>query len=144
MLAEDGRYKWLAADKRAQFRFLIGGAVCGFYRGEADAPTDRTMRRRSDELEQQSFLFEDERLVPIWRFAVSTAPTGEVTQISFVGLSSEEGQVIAKYDFLPANDGVLVGLDNNYKKEEAESVPRKGARRKKDGERLDAKGSSEE
>lgn len=142
MLAEAGKCEWLKAQRNAQFRFLINGVACGFYRGEAENPSARTMRRAHEELGQGSFIFEDEVLSPIWRFAVYTADTGEVVQVSFVGLTEEDGKVLSRYDVLSNTDHVLTGIDAHYEEERSAEVSRKTARRKKDGEQIDAQGSS--
>lgn len=142
MLAEKGEVDWLEAKRSEQFRFSINGVPCGFYRGEAENPNQRTMRRTNDELQQGSLIFEDEVLSPIWRFAVCTADTGEVVQVSFVGLTGEDGKVVSRYD-VPANaEHVLTRIDTHYEEEQPVEVSRTAARRRKDGEQVDAKGSS--
>src|SRR3982750_1941515 len=57
--AQSGEYPWLEVlDDSAHFVFLIGGNGAGvpvrFYRGLADEPTGRTLRRQEVEAEQLS------------------------------------------------------------------------------------------
>src|SRR3712207_5021889 len=81
--AESGDLPWLGVlDDSAHFVFLIGGANGGgvpvrFYRGPADEPTARTLRRQEEEARQLSLaLGEAAAEGLVFRFAVETGGGG--------------------------------------------------------------------
>lgn len=94
--AESGEYPWLEVlDDSAHFVFVIGGNGHGvpvrFYRGAADDPTDRTLKRQETEAEQLSLaLGEAAAEGLVFRFAVETGEGGRVDRVVFLALRGEE------------------------------------------------------
>ncbi|MEN0075443.1 MAG: hypothetical protein AAGC69_13725 [Paracraurococcus sp.] len=94
--AESGDYPWLEVlDDSAHFVFVIGGNGQGvpvrFYRGAADDPTDRTLRRQETESEQLSLALGEEAAEGlVFRFAVETGEGGRVERVVFLALRGEE------------------------------------------------------
>ena len=94
--AASGEYPWLEVlDSSAHFVFLIGGNGGGvpvrFYRGPADEPTGRTLRRQEIEAEQLSLaLGEAAADGLVFRFAVETGEAGRVERVVFLALRGEE------------------------------------------------------
>jgi hypothetical protein len=83
--------EWLAIiDPTKQFIFQIGDVPVRFYKGDADQPSDRTLRQTFSELNQPAFTFGDEKGAGLaYRFAVETDFDGAITSIKFVGLRGE-------------------------------------------------------
>jgi hypothetical protein len=82
-------HAWLGAiDRSLQLTFTIGEVPVRIYRGEADEPTDRTLRQSNNELRQLGFSFDerDEGRDLAFRFAVDTDVDGSVLAVKFVGL----------------------------------------------------------
>lgn len=94
--AASGEYPWLEIlDDTAHFVFLIGsngqGVPVRFYRGPADDPTDRTLRRQEVEAEQLSLaLGEAAAEGLVFRFAVETGEGGRVERVVFLALRGED------------------------------------------------------
>lgn len=92
---DDRAYDWLdAIDRSLQLIFTIGGVPVRIYRGEADEPTDRTMRQSHNELRQLGFSFDerderDEGRELAFRFAVETDVDGSSLAVNFVGLRGQ-------------------------------------------------------
>lgn len=90
--ADGDRLHWLGVlDRSLQLIFTIGTVPVRFYHGEADEPTDGTLRRSYGELRQLSLGFPDEddgRLLA-YRFAVETHFDGGVSAVKFVALRGE-------------------------------------------------------
>lgn len=87
--ADSGEYPWLdVIDRTLQLIFKIGDVPVRIYRGDADEPTDRTMRQSLNELKQLSLLFDgqDEGRALAYRFAIETDIDGSVLAVKFVGL----------------------------------------------------------
>lgn len=84
-------FEWLAIiDPTKQFIFQIGDVPVRFYKGDADQPSDRTLRQTFSELNQLAFTFGDEEGAGLaYRFAVETDFDGAITSIKFVGLRGE-------------------------------------------------------
>lgn len=84
-------FEWLAImDPSKQFIFKIGDVPVRFYKGEADEPSDRTLRQTFSELTQLAFTFGgDEGASLAYRFAIETDFDGAITSIKFVGLRGE-------------------------------------------------------
>lgn len=84
-------FEWLAIiDPTKQFIFKIGDVPVRFYKGEADEPSDRTLRQTFSELNQLAFTFGKEEGAGLaYRFAVETDFDGAITSIKFVGLRGE-------------------------------------------------------
>ncbi len=94
--AASGEYPWLEVlDDSAHFVFVIGsnghGVPVRFYRGAADDPTDRTLRRQEMEAEQLSLAL-GERAAEglVFRFAVETGEGGRVERVVFLALRGED------------------------------------------------------
>lgn len=84
-----GEHSWLRAiDRSLQLTFTIGEVPVRIYRGEADEPTDRTLRQSNNELRQLGFSFDecDEGRELAYRFAIDTDVDGSVLAVKFVGL----------------------------------------------------------
>jgi hypothetical protein len=92
--AEGGRYPWLGVlDETHHFVFLIDGVPVRFYRGEADDPSKRTLRRQESEAEQLALVLgSDDAEGLMFRFAVETEPDGAVRRIVFLALRGETGR----------------------------------------------------
>ena len=89
---DDATHGWLGVvDRSLQLIFTIGEVPLRIYRGEADEPTDRTMRQSLPELRQLGFSFEerDEGRELAYRFAIETDIDGSVIAVKFVGLRGE-------------------------------------------------------
>jgi hypothetical protein len=88
---DSGDYPWLVpVDRSLQFIFKIGAIAVRFYRGEADDPHVRTLRRTYPELIQFRLAFpDDEGRDLLYRFAVETDFDGSISAIKFVGLRDE-------------------------------------------------------
>ncbi len=89
---KDNIYPWLSAiDRSLQLIFKIGEVPVRIYRGDADEPTDRTLRQTYSELRQLGLLFEeqDQGRDLAYRFAVETHIDGTVASVHFVGLRGE-------------------------------------------------------
>ena len=94
--AASGDYPWLEVlDDSAHFVFVIGsnghGVPVRFYRGAADDPTDRTLRRQEMEAEQLTLaLGEAAAEGLVFRFAVETGAGGRVERVVFLALRGED------------------------------------------------------
>ncbi len=89
---DDSSYDWLGLiDRTLQLIFTIGEVPIRIYRGEAEEPTDRTMRQSLSELRQLGFSFDerDEGRDLLFRLAVETDIDGSVLAMKFVGLRGE-------------------------------------------------------
>lgn len=87
--ADNVEHPWLGLiDRGLQLTFKIGEVPIRIYRGEADEPTDRTMRQSNNELRQLGFSFDerDEGRELAFRFAVETDIDGSALAVKFVGL----------------------------------------------------------
>lgn len=108
--AVDGEeYPWLGViDRSLQLIFKIGEVPVRIYRGEADEPTDRTLRQSNNELRQLGFSFDerDEGRELAFRFAVETDVDGSVLAVKFVGLRS--ATAVLNWD-VPINDATSAG-----------------------------------
>lgn len=92
--ASSGTYNWLSTlDESHHFVFLIEDVPVRFYRGLAEEPNAKTLRRHEDETEQLSLALGDEGGDgPVFRFAVETGEGGRVARVVFLALRGEEGQ----------------------------------------------------
>jgi len=89
---DSGNHAWLTAiDRTLQLIFKIGEVPVRIYKGDADEPTDRTLRQSFGELRQLEMLFpeHDEGRDLAYRFAVETDIDGSVLAVKFVGLRGE-------------------------------------------------------
>ena len=94
--ASSGDFPWLEVlDDSAHFVFLIGdnghGVPVRFYRGAAEEPTERTLKRQEMEVQQLSLaLGETEAEGLAFRLAVETDGTGRVERVVFLALRGED------------------------------------------------------
>ena len=86
---------WLAVlDGSHHFVFLIEDVPVRFFRGGADEPTTRTLRRQVIEAEQLSLALGAERAQGlVFRLALEAEASGDVQRVVFLALRGEEGQV---------------------------------------------------
>ena len=87
-------HEWLRVmDGSHHFVFLIEQVPVRFYRGSADEPTDRTLRRHEAEAQQLGLALGDDEAADIaFRLAIETGVTGNVERIVFLALRGEEGR----------------------------------------------------
>lgn len=92
--AERGMHNWLGVlDDTHAFVFLIEDVPVRFYRGPAEEPGSRTLRRHQQEAEQLSLaLGSDQADGLIFRFAIETGEGGKVDRVVFLALRGEEGE----------------------------------------------------
>ena len=93
--AEARTYNWLnVLDQSHHFVFLIENVPVRFFRGAADEPTSRTLRRQVIEAEQLSLVLGKERAEGlVFRLALEAEASGDVERVVFLALRGEEGQV---------------------------------------------------
>lgn len=109
---DSGEYAWLTAiDRTLQLIFKIGDIPVRMYKGDAEEPTDRTLRQTFGELRQLELLFpeHDEGRDLAYRFAVETDIDGSVLAVKFVGLRGESAVLIwdVPLDGLSAHAGAV-------------------------------------
>lgn len=136
--AGTGGFEWLTImDPSKQFIFRIGDVPVRFYKGEADEPSDRTLRQTFSELKQLAFTFGSEEGAGLaYRFAVETDFEGAITSIKFVGVRGETPVFVWDVPYTetvtlplaaPATEGVdlakpevrIPGADQSVKSNEA-------------------------
>jgi hypothetical protein len=94
--ASSGDYPWLEVlDDSAHFVFVIGGNGNGvpvrFYRGAAEEPTERTLRRQEMEVRQLSLALGETAAEGLaFRLAVETGEAGRVERVVFLALRGED------------------------------------------------------
>ena len=94
--ASSGDYPWLEVlDDSAHFVFVIGGNGNGvpvrFYRGAAEEPTERTLRRQEVEVQQLSLALGETAAEGLaFRLAVETDGAGRVDRVVFLALRGED------------------------------------------------------
>ena len=94
--ASSGDYPWLEVlDDSAHFVFVIGGNGNGvpvrFYRGAAEEPTERTLKRQEVEVQQLSLALGEAAAEGLaFRLAVETDGTGRVDRVVFLALRGED------------------------------------------------------
>ena len=94
---DSGDHPWLTAiDRTLQLIFKIGEVPVRIYKGEAEDPTDRTLKQSFGELRQLEMLFpeHDEGRDLAYRFAVETDFDGSVLAVKFVGLRGDAAVLI--------------------------------------------------
>jgi hypothetical protein len=95
--AEAGDHPWLRVlDASHHFVFLIDDVPVRFYRGAADDPTDRTLRRQEIEGQQLSLALGKTEAVEdglVFRLAIETGEAGRVERVVFVALRGEADAV---------------------------------------------------
>ena len=92
--ATSGAYNWLGVlDESNAFVFLIEDVPVRFYRGLADEPSSRMLRRHAEESHQLSLaLGESAGDGLVFRLAVETGEGGRVDRVVFLALRGEEGE----------------------------------------------------
>jgi len=92
-VAESGAHAWLRVmDDSHHFVFLIDQVPVRFYRGLAEDPTVRTLRRQESEAQQLGLALGDDLAAGlVFRLAVETNAAGGVERIVFLALRGEEG-----------------------------------------------------
>lgn len=92
-VAESRNHPWLRVmDDSHHFVFLIDQVPVRFYRGFADGPTVRTLRRQEAESQQLGLaLGIDAAEGLVFRLAIETGVTGGVERVVFLALRGEEG-----------------------------------------------------
>ncbi|WP_143021230.1 hypothetical protein [Belnapia rosea] len=94
--ASSGDYPWLEVlDDSAHFVFVIGGNGNGvpvrFYRGAAEEPTERTLKRQEVEVQQLSLALGEAAAEGLaFRLAVETDGAGRVDRVVFLALRGED------------------------------------------------------
>ena len=93
-VADSRNHPWLRVmDDSHHFVFLIDQVPVRFYRGLADEPTVRTLRRQEAEAEQLGLaLGIDAAEGLVFRLAIETGVTGAVERVVFLALRGEAGQ----------------------------------------------------
>jgi hypothetical protein len=86
-------YEWLSVmNDSHHFVFLIENVPVRFYRGFAEEPTVRTLRRQESEAQQLGLaLGIDEADGLVFRFAIETGVTGNVERVVFLALRGDDG-----------------------------------------------------
>ena len=94
--ASSGDHPWLEVlDSSAHFVFVIGGNGNGvpvrFYRGTADEPTERTLKRQEVEVQQLTLALGETAAEGLaFRLAVETDGAGRVDRVVFLALRGED------------------------------------------------------
>ena len=93
--AERGSYNWLSVlDLSNHFVFMLEDVPVRFFRGSAEEPTSRTLRRQQNEAQQLDLaLGEDRAAGLVFRLALEADPAGGVERVVFLALRGEEGAV---------------------------------------------------
>ncbi len=94
-VAERRTYNWLSVlDQSHHFVFLVEDVPVRFFRGPADEPTARTLRRQQNEARQLDLaLGEDLAHGLVFRLALEAGAGGGVDRVVFLALRGEEGHV---------------------------------------------------
>ena len=88
-------HNWLTVlDESLSFTFAIDGIPVRFFRGAADEPTNRTLRRQTIEAEQLTLKLGEERAEGlVFRLALEATADSNVERVVFLALRGEEGRV---------------------------------------------------
>jgi hypothetical protein len=91
--ATSGAHNWLGVlDESNHFVFLIEDVPVRFYRGLAEEPSVRTLRRHEEETAQMSLALPGDAAEGLaFRLAVETGEGGRVDRVVFLALRGEEG-----------------------------------------------------
>ena len=94
-VAEKRTYNWLSVlDQSHHFVFLIQDVPVRFFRGSADEPTARTLRRQHNEAQQLDLaLGEDLANGLVFRLALEAGAAEGVDRVVFLALRGEESNV---------------------------------------------------
>ncbi len=129
-VAEAGTHRWLRVlDGSHHFVFLIEDVPVRFYRGPADEPTARTLRRQEGEAQQLGLaLGEAAADGLVFRLAVEAEAGSAVSRVVFLALRGEEGTAECAWEVPldpPATaqlDAVQLQLIGGEGRDEAEMV----------------------
>ncbi len=79
---------WLAMlDTSLRCVFKVGSVPVRFYRGDPEEPNKRTLVTTFPELQQRPLVgLESSDADLLWRFALETGPSGEITNVTFIGV----------------------------------------------------------
>lgn len=93
--ADRGTYNWLTVlDQSHHFVFLIEDVPVRFFRGSADEPTTRTLRRQIIEAQQLTMALGEEQAEGlVFRFALEATAGGGVERVVFLALRGDDGRV---------------------------------------------------
>lgn len=93
--ADRGTYNWLTVlDQSHHFVFLIEDVPIRFFRGSADEPTTRTLRRQIIEAQQLTMALGEEQAEGlVFRFALEATAGGGVERVVFLALRGDDGRV---------------------------------------------------
>ncbi|MGI4744766.1 MAG: hypothetical protein ACRYGI_09250 [Janthinobacterium lividum] len=93
--AARGTYNWLSVlDESHHFVFMIEDVPVRFFRGSADEPTVRTLRRQILEAQQLTMALGPEQAEGlVFRLALEATAGGDVDRVVFLALRGEDGQV---------------------------------------------------
>lgn len=108
----DGSIPYLGIiDSTLHLVFTIGQIPVRIYRGDAEDPTERTLRQSNSELDQLGFSFDDldESGDLAYRFAVETDFDGSVISVHFVGLRGKTAELNWLVP-LDEDDGLVGGV----------------------------------
>jgi hypothetical protein len=100
-VAEGGIHSWLKVlDNSNHFIFLLDDVPVRFYRGNADEPTERTLRQQESEARQQTLAFGGSEAAEglLFRLAVETDERGSASRVVFLALRGEGGRVECAWD----------------------------------------------
>jgi hypothetical protein len=93
--ASSGQHNWLGVlDESHAFVFLIEDVPVRFYRGLAEEPTARALRRHAQEAEQLTLALGEAAEGLVFRLAVETGEGGRVERVVFLALRGEEGEAV--------------------------------------------------
>jgi len=109
--ASSGQHNWLGVlDESHAFVFLIEDVPVRFYRGLAEEPTARALRRHAQEAEQLTLALGDAAEGLVFRLAVETGEGGRVVRVVFLALRGEEGEAACVWPVpldMPAEAGAM-------------------------------------
>ncbi|MBE7212676.1 MAG: hypothetical protein INR65_16805 [Gluconacetobacter diazotrophicus] len=105
--AERGSYNWLTVlDGSHHFVFLIEEVPVRFFRGAADGPTPRTLRRHASEADQLGLALGPQQAEGlVFRFALEAEAASGVERVVFLALRGEEGEAECFWP-VPLDDAV--------------------------------------
>jgi hypothetical protein len=127
-LAGTPGFEWLSVvEPGLHFVFAIGGVPIRFYRGEADHPPTRSLRRNYPEIQASQLSFDAPGIHVVkatkhmWRLAIETDADGRVFRIVAVAVS-DDGAISSTWD-VPLTSPVRVVVDAGTPPREARELP---------------------
>jgi hypothetical protein len=126
--ATSGQHNWLGVlDESNAFVFLIEDVPVRFYRGLAEEPTARALRRHAQEAEQLSLALGDAAEGLVFRLAVETGEGGRVERVVFLALRGEEGEATCVWPVpleMPAEVGSMPAVQLRLLPDDGYAGPR--------------------